>query len=164
MDNKFKIISIDVEICLYLIFTRYESGIMKHLNRIVFCIVLFLAILHSGFAELVMIGNSTLKGKSVTKSDAKAIYQLSKKKIGDLGIVFIDARIHNRGDLLNYLGTTDKELSNLWLKARLTGSSNPPKPLSEEEAVKSVVSTPNAIAIVNKDKVLGDAIILLIIK
>ena len=117
-------------------------------------------------ADIAVIANKGVGVKSLDNDQVKNIYFLDSKNIGSAKAVLFS--IKEDGDAKNRffaaLGTSAEAIKKIWLKAKLTGSGDPPTSVSEDEIVQKVASTPGGIGFVSADKVTPGVIVLLVIK
>lgn len=133
-------------------------------NKLFIITAIFFIYTTVGTAQVVVIANKSVKTDKINVSALKDLYFLDAQSIGGDKVKLFDISSDNASKTSFYtaLGSTSAEVKKVWLKAKLTGSGNPPESVgSEEDMVKKVASTPGAIGYVDKSKVSADVKVLL---
>ena len=119
---------------------------------IVMCITIISVV--SAWSQIALIANKSVSISSIDKETLKNIYSLDSKNLGTLKVVLFDIRDEGetRSGFYNYIGTTPEAIRKVWLRAKLTGTGDPPLLVSEDEICNKVANTPGSIGYVSASK------------
>jgi ABC-type phosphate transport system substrate-binding protein len=104
--------------------------------------------------QVALIANKSVSIASIDRETLKNIYTLESKNIGSLKVVLFDLRDDGvtKSAFYGFMGTTPYELRKSWLRAKLTGTGEPPTLVSEEDICNKVANTPGSIGYVSTAK------------
>ncbi len=113
-------------------------------------------------AQIAVIANKSVSVTSLDAGAVKNLYSLDSKSIGSAKAVLFDMRTSNETKTKFYeaIGMSPDAAKKIWLKAKLTGAGDAPTPLSEEEMISKVASTPGGVGYVSSSKVTNEVIVL----
>lgn len=118
-------------------------------------------------AQVVIIANKSVNVSKINIATLINIYQLEQTELGGAKVQLFDLNEESGAKQAFYsaLGKPASEYKKIWMKKKLTGNGNPPKPVSnEDEMVNKVANTPGAIGFVSASKVNGNVKVILEIK
>jgi ABC-type phosphate transport system substrate-binding protein len=129
------------------------------------CVILLSGI--PALSQVAVIANKSVSLASIDKETLKNIYMLDTKNLGALKVVLFDIRGEEgttKSEFYNFIGTTPEAMRKVWLRAKLTGTGEPPILISEEEVVNKVVNTPGSIGYLSATKVKNNVKVVLTIE
>jgi len=134
-----------------------------------FLIISLLVFVYASFstAQVSVIANKSLKSDKINFTTLKDIYNLDSQSLNGEKVKLFDFSSDNaaKNSFYSALGTTPAEIKKVWLKAKLTGSGNPPENVgNDDEMVNKVSSTVGAIGFVKSSSVNGNVKVLLELK
>jgi len=108
----------------------------------------------SAWSQVTLIANKSISIESVDKETLRNIYTLGSKNIGTVKVILFDVRDEGetKSNFYSYIGTTPEAIRKIWLRAKLTGTGEPPIPVSEDEICNKVANTPGSIGYVSASK------------
>jgi hypothetical protein len=147
--------------------TQIKNTKVKNMKRSILIIISAVMMAAcSAPAQVAVIANKGVSVSSLDLAGLKNLYILDSKNIGGSKAQLFDVREGTalKTKFYDALGTTPDAIKKIWLKAKLTGAGEAPTPVSEEEMVQKVASTPGGIGFVSAAKVTGDVKVLIQIK
>ncbi|VAW98894.1 hypothetical protein MNBD_GAMMA23-2140 [hydrothermal vent metagenome] len=108
-------------------------------------------------ADVVVIGNKSIRIDSITTKQAKKLWLGKLKKLGGIKITVVDQTPSNPAFEIFYTSIVKKtpsQLKTYWAKVSFTGKAFPPKQLKDDAAIiKWVASNPGALGYVDSTAV-----------
>jgi hypothetical protein len=118
-------------------------------------------------AQVSVIANKNLKSDKINLSTLKDIYNLDSQSLNGEKVKLFDFSSDNpaKNSFYSALGTSAAEIKKVWLKAKLTGSGNPPENVgNDDEMVNKVSTIGGAIGFVKSSSVNANVKVLLELK
>lgn len=118
-------------------------------------------------AQVSVIANKSLKSDKINLTTLKDIYNLDSQSLNGEKLKIFDFSSDNatKNSFYSALGTSAAEIKKVWLKAKLTGSGNPPENVnSDDDMINKVASTNGAIGFVKSTSVNSNVKVLLELK
>ena len=134
-----------------------------------FLIIVLLVFVCASFsiAQVSVIANKNLKSDKINLATLKDIYNLDSQSLNGEKVKLFDFASDNsaKNSFYSALGTSAAEIKKVWLKAKLTGSGNPPENVSsDDDMINKVASTNGAIGYVKSSSVNANVKVLMEIK
>ncbi|HRI48292.1 MAG TPA: hypothetical protein PK559_14385 [Ignavibacteriaceae bacterium] len=137
------------------------------MKKIYFLAILLSLTIPNIYAQVAIIANKGVSANSVSIAQLKNLYTLQSSELNSqkVRLYFLTNEGSTLSTFLKGIGENNGDLKKQWLKAKLTGGSTPPEPVSSEDDVLSKVSsTAGAIGFISADKVNSNVKVLLEIK
>ncbi len=139
------------------------------MKKIIVLLLVLIASSSLSFAgeKIAIIANKGVKANTADLATMKNVYALDVTSLGGTKVKLFDYSSDNPSvqALYGAFGKTQTEYKKIWLKAKLTGSGDPPSTVgNEDEMLSKVASTPGAIGYVPISKVNDNVKVLLEIK
>ena len=137
------------------------------MKKIILIISLFLLAFIASNAQVAVIANKSISVAKINLATLNNIYSLEQVDLGGTKVQLFDLAEESgaKSSFYNALGKPAAEFKKIWMKKKLTGNGNPPKPVaSEDDMLAKVASTPGAIGFVSASKVNSSVKVILEIK
>lgn len=131
---------------------------------LIFSIVFILFLSFEAYSQIVVIANKDVSVSSINLDKLRNIYTLDSKELGGNQIKLFDysSSIPTQSDMYSKIGKDASTLKKSWLKAKLTGSGNPPVTVgSEADMLQKVANNSGAIGYVDKS-IVNDSVKILL--
>jgi ABC-type phosphate transport system substrate-binding protein len=131
---------------------------MKTFLRILVFATLVAAGTSTGFAQTVVIANTSVPSSSLSVKELMDVYTLNKTHWDDGSRVTVFDMKNGKAKnaFYQYIGMTEDDLQRIWLRKQFTGKARPPRSLSdEEELVELVGRTAGGIGYVSEKSTVG---------
>jgi ABC-type phosphate transport system substrate-binding protein len=113
-------------------------------------------------SQIAVIANKGVSALVLDLKSVQKLYTMTTKTIGGVHVVLVDQKEDSdiKDKFFKAIGTTPTAAKVIWMKAKLTGTGDPPVTVPTKDVLAKVAETPGAIGYVGLSEVTSDVKVL----
>jgi ABC-type phosphate transport system substrate-binding protein len=125
-------------------------------------LVLTVMVSCTAWSQIAVIANKGVSALVLDPRSVQKLYTMNTKTIGGVHVVLVDQKEENdiKDRFFKAIGTTPTAVRMIWMKAKLTGTGDPPVVVPASDVVAKVAATPGSIGYVKLSEVTSEVKVL----